>query len=304
MGMAGAPASLLRGACWLAAAVAVSAVPSFSAGATEVVESVPLGSRVTVDGHFDEWNGIPVHFLADSVHVLAVANDADTLYVMFRFSEPDLARSILRRGVVLWLDGDGRKRTSFGVRYGGSEEVAASLAGARGTERTAPPPAAGHERGRRARRRSEPEPGTVVVISGDGSDAKPEQLPGGPVAASALADGVYCYEVAVPLRMVGGELERQPATAERRLELGLQIGGLSDAERRAMRGGHRGWGGLHLGLGGGGGEMEGRGRGRGSEEREPREGRDSGPAGGRTDVLQASPRWLEVVLPPMPSGRQ
>ena len=44
----------------------------------------------------DSWEGLPIRYLENSVRVLAVAHDAENLYLMWQFSDPHLAQRILR----------------------------------------------------------------------------------------------------------------------------------------------------------------------------------------------------------------
>jgi hypothetical protein len=70
--------------------------------------------------------GLPTLYLGESLHVVSAAHDDDNLYLMYRFSDERLARSVFTRGVLLWFNGDGKtknKEEVFGIRYAGSEEI-------------------------------------------------------------------------------------------------------------------------------------------------------------------------------------
>ncbi len=80
-----------------------------------------------LDGDPSDWEGIPIAYLKDSLHVSAIAHDDDNLYLMYRFADEGLARRLLMRGVTLWINGDGKtknKKEEFAVRYPGSEQIA------------------------------------------------------------------------------------------------------------------------------------------------------------------------------------
>ena len=97
------------------------------AAAAQKVESSPAGHRITLDGDPSDWEGIPVIYLKDSLHVSAFAHDDDNLYLMYRFADEGLARRLLMRGVTLWINGDGKtknKKEEFAVRYPGSRQIA------------------------------------------------------------------------------------------------------------------------------------------------------------------------------------
>ena len=80
------------------------------ADAAEKIESSPTGDRIALDGDPSDWEGIPITYLEDSLHVASIAHDDDNLYLMFRFADGGLARQILMRGVTLWVNGDGKNR--------------------------------------------------------------------------------------------------------------------------------------------------------------------------------------------------
>ncbi len=300
-------------------------IPRVAAAAVEV-DSLPPSRVITIDGNTTEWRGLPLAFLGKNLHYLSMTHDRDNLYLMWRFADARLARKVMARGVTIWLNGDGKKKENFGVRYAGSEELAKAL-----SETT---PGAGRRRSESSsdgERRFDPDrspdrpPGRVVSPDGPGGGPpggfqQPGTLTlfqgqettvlrqsGGPGLdwASALSDGVYGYELRIPLRLIGGEVAGLEPGQERALRIGIQMGGRSHSERREAR--RRGESGAHVRLGGmgasigggmGRGGMGGGGMGRG-EMGGGRMGHGGGPGGGprgprRTE--QTSLKWLKIQL--------
>jgi hypothetical protein len=276
-------------------------MPFAAAAGSPEAHSATLERPIAIDGDARDWEEIPLLYLNDSVRVLSLANDADNLYLMFRFGDELLAREIVRGGVTVWVNGDNKKKESYGLRYHGSEQIASSLRGQR-------PPLDELDRppfGDRADRQDPPsplvrrEPGTLTVLENEGESRAtiPEDLPQGPRAASTLSDETYVYELRVPLSSVGGEVTLVSPERPRKLRVGIQIGGLSPKEREEMGGGR----GFSAGFGGRGGGMGPRGgTGRG--------GRGGGPGGdrrggGRTHRMMEETKvlWLKVALATSPA---
>ena len=91
------------------------------------IESSPAGDSIVLDGDPADWEGFPIAYLQDTLHVMAIAHDDSNIYVMYRFADQRLARQLLMRGVTLWINGDGKtknKNEEFAVRYPGSEQIA------------------------------------------------------------------------------------------------------------------------------------------------------------------------------------
>lgn len=284
------------------------------ATATHSIESTVATDGITIDGNTNDWDDWPVVYLQDSLRVVSVSHDDENLYIMYRFGDSRVAEQLLHRGVVLWINGDGKKKNkndAFGVRYAGSEEIAIALEASReGCNAGATPDRSGG-RGypdlpEEDRPRSVPV-GVLTVIR-DGIRETAENGASGFQSASTAIEGVYAYELGIPMDEIGGKLADTPSTKARKLAVGIQVGGLTKAESELMeenlsqmqgqgggaggRGGGMGGGGMGGGdMGGpGGGGMGGRGGGMG--------GRPGGPGGGRPN-LNPEIDWLVVELPPM-----
>jgi len=280
----------------------VQAAPLTVVAGSVIMESQPLGRTLELDGSPVDWEGVATRYLQESVRVLGVTHDADTMYVMFRFSDQRLARMILNSGVILWLNGDGKKKTKYGVRYSGSEQVAEAV------EELAPQRDPGSVRSSPEGRRRPPNrgprqaPGTLTVIVDGLKDDVPETNPGGPTAASAVADDVYAFELAIPLQDVGGKVAGRVPDKKREIALGIEIGGLTEGEKEMMReamgdrGGMGGGGTGGMRPGGGGGGRGGGGMGRGGMGG----GGRGGPGGDRVErLLGGEIVWVKVTLLPI-----
>jgi hypothetical protein len=77
--------------------------------------SVWCDRDVAIDGHPTEWQGSTT-YIKDEAVAIGVMNDSDYLYVSLSTSVRSLAAQILAQGFTVWLDGEGGKHKSFGVR--------------------------------------------------------------------------------------------------------------------------------------------------------------------------------------------
>jgi hypothetical protein len=280
--------------------IMVALVASLSAGCSKVTESHRADQAIQIDGDQADWSGVPLYYLQESVRVFAIAHDDENLYAMCRFSDESLARRILLHGFTLWVNGDGKKKEGCGLRYGGSVALAEALRMEEEPREWRRPDGFGEQppplRALRVM------PGTVIQVCGAERESFPESNPTGPAAASKLEDGVYFYELRIPLPLAGGKAASRTPGKGRRIALGLQVGGLGKAEREALqeqrpgRGGDRG--GMAPGSGGMGGPGGGmpEGGGMGGRGGMGRGGMGPGP-GHRPGLMGNSEvRWMLVCL--------
>ena len=280
--------------------------------AHKVESHIPV-NEITVDGDIGDWENVPTLYLEESLRVVGLSHDATGLYIMFRFGDSRLAESLMRRGVILWVNGDGKKKNkndAFGVRYAGSQQIADELR----TQGSA----LGHEvrpdRSSDSEGWSPPqdlmamraEPGELVVIRDGVKDVITDADPSRFHAASTYIDGVFAYELRFPIDGIGGTVAETPASEPRKLAIGIQIGGLTNAEKETMQnamqekrnsmGGSGGMGGRSSGGGGGrsSGGMGGKGGMGGSGG-----GSRSGGHGGSRPQFDPEIEWLIVTLPPI-----
>ena len=290
--------------------ILLAAIGAGDAVAAEKVESSPAGDRIVLDGDPSDWEGIPINYLKDSLHVSAIAHDDENLYLMFRFADQGLARQLLMRGVTLWINGNGKakkKNEEFAVRYPGSARIAEQFedldprmgpyrAESEGSEKSArggPPPSLASMR---------QVPGQLTVIRMGMKETENENADSGPTAASAFNEGVFCYELKIPFADIGGKIAEESPATKRQVAIGIEIGGMTQAEmetlQAAMReemggtGGQGGRGGMGGGppSGMGGGGIGGMGGGMGAG------GGMGGPGGDPRSRMDPEIEWLSVTL--------
>lgn len=263
----------------------------------------PKIAAITVDGDIADWSGVPVRYLENGPRVTGIAHDDRFLYVYFRYSDLELARRVLRMGVIVWVNPEGKHRADFGVRYRGTEAARKALDAIEGD--IGAPPAGGPpmgEPGGRGRRPERAALGALEMIHfGVADDVIPEgSKPEGAAAACQVVDGAFTYEFRIPLADAGEGVAPAKKT-KGTLAVGFQMGGLTPAERDAMRerrdgdgspdGGSAG-GGPPGGFGGGFGGGRGGSGGPGDRPGGPGESSERARGGMRA----SEPVWLDVEL--------
>jgi hypothetical protein len=302
--------------------------------ATTLAATLKAGtiSAVAVDGDVGDWSGVPVTYLENGPRVTAIAHDDRFLYLYFHFSDVELARRVLHSGAIIWLNPEDKHKADFGVRYRGTEAELKALReieqgnGGAPQPGGAPPPTAPQQgappRGEPPRGEPPPErPPQEGPPAGDpdGATRRPARAPlgalevihkgaadtvipggakpDGAAAACRFADGVFTYELRIPLADAG-ETAATAAPGKRVVAVGFQMGGPTPAERDAMHerapdggsaGGGPGGGGHSGGWGGGFGGHGGHG-GYGGEH-----GHGGDPEG-FDGARSMAPVWLDVDL--------
>ena len=219
----------------------ITAGPPAVEGARQV-ESQAV-EQITIDGDPGDWAGISALHLDKSLPMVAVAHDDSYLYLMYRFDDQGLARQLSYHGLIFWLNGDGKaknKHEVYGVRYGGSQQIDQHLKSGDDTAEKADSAAEKDRRDRTGRRprhpRHRPRPGELTVIRMGIKKVVAEAAATGPAAASAVHDSLFFYELRIPLTDIGGKVAGMPAAKIRKLALGIQLGGLTEAERMIIEG--------------------------------------------------------------------
>jgi len=241
-----------------------------------------VDQKIAIDGKYVDWEGINQSILEDQNIVVGIANDENNLYLMFRGNDERMARRIRMMGVTVWLNKEGKKKKDFGILYTGSTDLHVSY---RSETRSSDPKNRQMEERMQQmmekQRENLPKPGMIMIIQGEDKNERNEYSLDGPAAGSAYENGVFCYEfkMPIPISIESGD----------EVKLGLELGGMSDEDRKAMMqemGGMRGSGGRRGGgMGGRPGGMGGRPGGMRGGER---------PSGG--SGFEKQEMWFTIVL--------
>ncbi len=83
----------------------------------KTAESTWAAFPLTVDGIVNDWEGDPLNVEKKMEAEYAFRNDAESLYVFFKFNDPKYLSSIDITGMTLWIDIEGKKDKDLGVRF-------------------------------------------------------------------------------------------------------------------------------------------------------------------------------------------
>lgn len=83
----------------------------------KIVESLWATSPLEIDGFVSEWSGDSLSFEKKAKVDYAFRNDADFLYVFFRFNDVKYLSTIETTGITLWIDTQEKKKKNLGLNF-------------------------------------------------------------------------------------------------------------------------------------------------------------------------------------------
>lgn len=248
-------------------------LPLFTSAFAEDVKSVWIQAPPTIDGDGDEWRDIAFSYFDDDKTAIALSNDSTAVYLMIISKSESTIMQLERSGVAVWLNGDGKKKRDYGVRY-----RAGRLSN---TERKMPegmPIGAEMEYQRENMKQEQARLRRMItVIEKKASTEIPSNGDSGPAAAATFGKDIYAVEFKIPIVAAADSGYGLAPKEGSDVMLGVEIGYMTDAEKAKMqermrppdgegRGGGMGGppsgGGMGGGMGGGSG-MGGPGGGQG-----------------------------------------
>ena len=244
---------------------------------------------IKIDGDYSDWEGIDLQYFEELNLVMGSLNDAENLYLMFRFTDQKLARKIQKMGVTCWLDKNGKKDKKYGVQYTGSVNLHSKSRPEIETSNKMPLEKKERMDNLMERLRANlPGPGKIFVIKGEEEAEIGENQTQGPSAGSANHDGIFCFEFRMPIPI--------SAKLGDEISLCMELGGLSAedlSQLQQQRGSSQrsgdmmgGRGVMGRGGGKGAGSGMGGGRGMGSSEQRPR----------GLEGLEKQEIWMKLIL--------
>lgn len=244
---------------------------SFTALAGDV-KSAWIPTPPIIDGDGDEWRDLAFSYFDDDQTAIAVSNDSAAIYLMIISKNESTIMQLERAGVVVWLNGDGKKKRDYGFRYRAGRLSAA--------ERKMPagfPMGGGMEEPREKMKEEQARLHRLItVIDKKNSIEISAKGDDGPAAAATFGKEIYAVEFKIPiLPTVESGYGLKPEQSSSTM-LGIEIGYMSDADKKRMQeqmrppdgeGPSGGMGGPPSGgMGGGMGPGGGQGRPRGMRE--------------------------------------
>ncbi len=218
-------------------AVSVLAIVFVVSAKEKTFESIWAVSPLTIDGLVSDWEGSPLHMEKKVKTEYAFRNDADNLYVLFKFNDLKYLSSIEITGMTLWIDTSGKKDKDRGIKFTkkkiSADEYISILEKQQGP--------LNDEQKKNVRARA-----SYFISQAEVVDKK-----GDPLNQSDVADAVngaafnvsvqqesVTYEFRVPLKNLIAALSESVEEPAEVLEVGFEWGGLTEEMRREyMKGG-------------------------------------------------------------------
>ena len=163
-------------------------------GAAPLTSSTP-GKPVVVDAQLNEWGGKLKTLSSKDGLLTGIQNDDDYLYLSLSTRNVESIGSIMRAGLIIWVDAAGGKEKTFGIRF----PLGLSM-DETGDRRLGQGAAADRVRIERSTREVE-----IIGADGQAIRRRKDSIPG--IAAAVEADqGVLTYEIQLPLAHTDGVL--------------------------------------------------------------------------------------------------
>ncbi len=247
----------------MVSAIVITFVPIISLLAEEI-KSGWATTAMIIDGDGDEWRDRGFTYFDGDKTAIAVLNDSTDIYLIVISRDEGNVMQMERSGIVVWLNGDGKKKRDYGFRYRAGRLAKEQRRMPEGFD----PPAEMTER----REQMEAEQARLrkVITVFDQKRASEISSKGeqGPAAAATFGKEIYAFEFKIPILTAGAEGYGLSRKENGQTMIGIETGFLTEDEKKAMRDRRQPpeGGGMKIGMGSqdgpttGGGGMGGRGR--------------------------------------------
>lgn len=193
---------------------------------TQRAESLPLKNDIQIDGNIDDWKDMPIDSYNDNQVGMALCNDDQNLYILFRFQSHDWARLIRMSGLTLWIDQKGGKNKIFGIRYNGGpsrEQIMENLP----DEYKARMENMTEEQKERMESRMQARPVRLEVVDSKADQVWPLDSINryGLEVKYCFIDGFHTYEAKIPLKVISADFYGIKMNPGQEIGLGAEWGG-------------------------------------------------------------------------------
>lgn len=262
---------------------------------TEQIQCHWPSQPIIIDGQMTEWEDRANIYFEENGVLLGLRNDDENLYILFRFRDRSWLRAIRMTGLTIWLDGQGNKDKTFGIRYNGiplPDDSSFTGVGGQNINTANMPPGMMERMAERLRDM----PVQLTVIDENRwyePMAVPEDGSRGPAVAFSDARGFYTYEFSIPLAESTDDTYGLNSAPGQIIGIGGEWGDMDMDDLKPSRGNMSGGRGDGMGGGRGGGMGGGKGGGMG--------GRPGGMGGNRLEMPEKQEFWLKTELAVSPA---
>jgi hypothetical protein len=199
----------------------------------ERIDSHWTNKPIEVDGLISDWTDLPKRYFEKVGASVGLSNDADNLYILFRFNNHEWLPLLSQGGLTLWLDPLAKKREDFGIRY--FAILPTDTARFRNMPERPPVQTSGKRLNMpKIQKRVMEE--VIVLNEGKQLNSVPPNGSFGIAASKGNEDGIYTYELSIsladedPLKYAIGTAPGQE------ISLGFEIAGMSGGDSPPMQG--------------------------------------------------------------------
>ena len=193
----------------------------------KTVESIWVGSSLSIDGADNDWAGDTLNFEKKFDVDYAFRNDAENMYVLFVFKDPLFLSTIKDTGMTFWINTEGKKKKKYGITFKMINVPADNLISLLEKQKGPLPEA------EKNRIRSKP---NYTFYQGDVRDKKgkiltPTALGGEltmPIFRAKAKQKMMVYEFVMPLRILEKLSAKHKMEPGKTVKVGFEWGGLTE----------------------------------------------------------------------------
>ncbi len=201
-------------------------------------------AEITIDGDESDWENGLTYFEKEGVG-LGIRNDEDNLYIILKTYDRTSQLQVIRNGLTIWFDPEGKKKKRFGIRYPIGLQEYGIFPSRRGAMDFGEPQITKEEFAEMLRE-------IEIIQSGEKTRIPRIAAPGIRVAMSDQA-GPLVYEIKIPLRADDELLYAIGTHAGTQIGVGFETGEIKREDMMSRRGSGMSGGRPGGGMGGGGG---------------------------------------------------
>lgn len=97
--------------------IALGTVVAFGVAKEKLVSSIWCQAPLRIDGTSNDWQDVALTLEKKTKVDFAFMNDADYLYVLFVFNDPQYLSSINQTGMTVYYNVEGKKKKDYGINF-------------------------------------------------------------------------------------------------------------------------------------------------------------------------------------------
>jgi hypothetical protein len=190
-----------------------------------VIDSTWASSPLQIDGAMNDWAADTLTYYKKVKVDYAFKNDADYLYIVFRFNDPEYVSSVTATGMTVYYNLEGKKKKHYGINFKGKQVAADTYINV--LEKSGQVLTEEQKKTLRAQRFIVLNDNTVINNKSKSLDAEVKEGTIPAVFKSQKGKDAFIYEFAIPLKK---EAEMAPGIGTdpgKQIMIGFEWGGMT-----------------------------------------------------------------------------